>query len=94
MARRSNRARLTKTLQRQANLFCIKFLYTCDTTRVELSEAESCLCIFVVDVSKAATLIGNVFRSYVRDLGLEKINTQGDVVLQSKEETGYIKAGA
>jgi hypothetical protein len=51
-----------------------------------LSEAESCLCIFVVDVSKTATLIGNVFLTYVRDVGLEKIIAQGDVMLQSKEE--------
>lgn len=52
----------------------------------ELSEAESCLCVFVVDVSKAATLIGNVFLTNVRDLGLEKINARGDVMLQPKEE--------
>ena len=51
-----------------------------------MSEAESCLCVFVVDVSKAATLIGNVFLTYVRDLGLEKINARGDVMLHSKEE--------
>jgi hypothetical protein len=51
-----------------------------------LSEGESCFCAFVVDASKAATLIGNVFLNYVRDLGLEKVNARGDVMLQSKEE--------
>jgi hypothetical protein len=51
-----------------------------------LSEAESCFCVFVVDVSKAATLIGNVFLTYVRDLVLETINAQGDIMLQSTEE--------
>jgi hypothetical protein len=55
-----------------------------------LSEAESCLCIFAVDVSKAATLIGNVFRTYVRDLGVEKTNTQGDIVLRSNEENFWV----
>ena len=52
----------------------------------ELSDAESCLCFFAVDVSKAATLIRNVFVTNVRDLGLEKMNARGEVMLQSKEE--------